>query len=51
MITITFFSAINLIFLGILGEYISRLFFEVKARPTYIIAEYLPNKNYKVKKK
>lgn len=34
---ILFFSAVNLICLGILGEYIGRLFEEVKRRPTWII--------------
>ncbi len=34
---ILFFSAVNLICLGILGEYIGRLFEEVKRRPTWIV--------------
>ncbi|RJG39206.1 glycosyltransferase [Motilimonas pumila] len=38
MITlILFFSAINLIGIGILGEYIGRIFEEVKSRPLYVI--------------
>ncbi len=34
---ILFFSAINLIGIGILGEYIGRIFEEVKSRPLYVI--------------
>lgn len=36
---IMFFSGIQLLFLGVLGEYISCIFREVKKRPKYIIAE------------
>ena len=35
---LAFLGAIQLIFIGILGEYISRIYSEVKARPRYIIA-------------
>jgi glycosyltransferase involved in cell wall biosynthesis len=35
---VTFFSGIQLLFLGVLGEYISCIFREVKKRPKYIIA-------------
>jgi polyisoprenyl-phosphate glycosyltransferase len=36
---ITFFSGIQLLFLGVLGEYISCIFREVKKRPKYIISQ------------
>jgi len=39
MVAILFFSGLNMIGLGILGEYISRVFMEVKQRPLYLIRE------------
>lgn len=37
MVAITFFGGIQLLSIGILGEYIARIFNEVKQRPKYII--------------
>ena len=34
-----FLGGIQLIMIGILGEYIGKLFFEVKKRPNYIISQ------------
>jgi hypothetical protein len=38
-VALMFFSGIQLLSIGILGEYIGRIFTEVKQRPLYVIAE------------
>ena len=38
ILVITFFSGIQLLFLGIIGEYIGRVYEEAKGRPEFIIA-------------
>jgi glycosyltransferase involved in cell wall biosynthesis len=37
VVALMFFSGIQMIFLGIIGEYIARIFEEVKARPLYVV--------------
>ena len=37
LVTVLFLSGINMIGLGILGEYIGRIFLEVKQRPKYLV--------------
>ncbi len=39
IVSIMFFAGVQLMSLGILGEYIGRIFSEVKGRPLYLIAE------------
>ena len=39
IISVLFLGGIQLIVIGILGEYIGKLFLQVKGRPTYIINE------------
>ena len=37
-VTLTFLSGVQLVSIGILGAYLSRIFEEVKARPLYVVA-------------
>jgi polyisoprenyl-phosphate glycosyltransferase len=44
VVSIAFFSGVQLISLGVLGEYVALIFNEVKGRPLYLIAERVEGK-------
>jgi glycosyltransferase involved in cell wall biosynthesis len=41
IVALTFLSGVNLFFLGIIGEYVGRVYEETKARPQYVIRKLL----------
>lgn len=44
-----FLAGLQLLAVGIIGEYIGRMFIEVKARPLYLVDQYLPSESAQYK--
>jgi polyisoprenyl-phosphate glycosyltransferase len=43
MVVVLFLGGIQLFFIGVLGEYLGRIFNETKARPLYFVNAYVPS--------
>jgi polyisoprenyl-phosphate glycosyltransferase len=44
LVVMTWLSGVQLLFLGVIGEYLGRLYAEAKGRPTYVVAEIVGGK-------
>lgn len=47
LFTIILFSGVQLLSLGVIGEYVLRIFFQVKGRPLYVLKDEIVDQSYK----
>lgn len=47
LFTIILFSGVQLLSLGVIGEYVLRIFFQVKGRPLYVLKDEIVEQEYK----
>jgi polyisoprenyl-phosphate glycosyltransferase len=45
LVAVTFLSGIQLFFMGIIGEYVGRVYEETKGRPTFIVARVIEDRD------
>jgi polyisoprenyl-phosphate glycosyltransferase len=46
IVSIMFFAGVQLVSLGVIGEYLARIYEEVKARPIYVVADEIGSPTY-----
>lgn len=47
LFTIILFGGVQLVSIGIIGEYVSRIFFQVKGRPLFLVKDYIKDQEVK----
>jgi glycosyltransferase involved in cell wall biosynthesis len=46
LVAVTFLAGVQLLFLGIMGEYLGRIYEEAKGRPLYVVDRFYPGRQY-----